>query len=219
MLFAIYPIVPSIWNYLSFVDKENFLDKYYSLFLTYLAAFPLENAYKILYYLKSGQLAIYGGLQNIESKDWQHSAILSDKVITTRIAFNATGTGCNVLLNQLYLNMHMRNLIINDPLGGIKVNFQSLQVLNKDRKLNRGLYAIGDVTYGTCLATKDIGQISIQASRVVKSIETSMHQKKSTIKLPVVISNINKPRFFSTLNSPKVNNTVISRGIRTIFKR
>lgn len=173
VLFAIYPIIPTIWNHLTFSDKKFFLDHYYGIFLTYLAAFPLENAYKIRERIISGQLKIYGGLQKIESCDWRHSLTLANRVITTHHLFNGTGPGHDPLLMPLYQKMYDSKLIYPDELGGIHVNSQTLQVDG-----SKNMYAIGELTKGACLATTDYGQVTNQCRRVITGITRSIISKK-----------------------------------------
>ena len=47
VMFSFYPTVPDIWQRMDLENQRKFILEYSSLFMTYLAAFPLENAYKI----------------------------------------------------------------------------------------------------------------------------------------------------------------------------
>jgi len=69
VLTASYSLAPDIWSMLSLNDKKKFIHCYKGTYMTYLASFPLENAYKIRNYLASGQLNVRGGMGKITELD------------------------------------------------------------------------------------------------------------------------------------------------------
>jgi uncharacterized NAD(P)/FAD-binding protein YdhS len=166
VLFALYPNVSTIWPMLSLADQKLFFEKYDSLYMTYLAAFPLENAYKIQELIKSSQLEVHGGLATIEHGMGHFAMKTEGQIITTKHLFNATGLGYNPTLLPLYNNMMKRGLICKHPLGGIAVDSQSLHVFDQAKKLNTRIFALGELTRGSCLATTDLGRVAVQANKI-----------------------------------------------------
>jgi|GEM_PF-1424093 len=171
VLFAIYPIVSSIWAMLPLEDQKTFLKDYYSLFMTYLAAFPLDNARMVRSALESGQLKIYGGMESIKQVNNQYNLTINDQnSITAKHLFNATCTGHDPSVIRLYKRMLERGIIRKDELGGIEVNPHTLQVTSKAGKLNQQLFAVGELTKGVCWEATDINGAAFQARRTATLI-------------------------------------------------
>lgn len=181
VLFALYPTTPSIWKFFSKEDQKSFLNEYYSLFITYLAAFPIENANKIKELLTSEQLEIYGGLKTIEPQGSHFLTHLeTGNIIKTKYLFNATGTSYDVSILPLYKKMLKSNLIEKHPLGGIKVNTSTHQVLTKNNITNKYLFAVGELTKGDCFLTTDFGSATNHCEKVVKYIVRELHFTEAT---------------------------------------
>lgn len=172
VLFAIYPIIPNIWSMLKIEDRKEFIRKYKSLFLTYLAAFPLDNAYRVQSLLKQEKLIVEGGVQSIikDKNNLFNIKLENSKNIKSEILINATGPGYNPLLAPLYQNLIFSGLLRKHHAGGIDVDPQTLKVFNKHGKLHQRLFAIGEITSGACLATTDMTRVSIQSGRVATTI-------------------------------------------------
>ncbi len=201
VLFAVYPILSNIWTYLSFADRKAFLEKYYSVFMTYLAAFPLNNAYKLRPYLQSGQLQVLGALKDVKGYDWRFELIREDgSIIIPQHLFNATGPGYNPLLIPLYASMSRNHLIQKHHLGGIEVDPQTLQV-----KDSSTLFAVGELTRGACLATTDMGRVNFHAQRIGLQVSQAIKLKhRSKIELPKIVKRSeNYPSFFQRTMIPR----------------
>ena len=177
VLFAMYPIVPEIWSMLSIEDKKIFLEKYNSLFLTYLAAFPLENAYKIQHFLHSGELRIESGIKAVKPFANGFEITTNSKTHTTENLINATGAGYNIDDILIYRNMLNEGLVVKNPLGGIKVNPQTLEIKNSLGKFLPCFFAVGEPTRGECLATTDMTRVSMQLDRVSTQIAYKIQSK------------------------------------------
>lgn len=171
ILIELYPIVPWIWSNLSKVDKNIFIREYYSNWLTYLAAFPLQNAKKVLGYLKSKKLIIKGGLENIEYDNLNNKFIVmsnNKSAYDADCVINATGSGHNYTGSVIINNLLKNDLIKSGNLSQILVDTSTCAVINRKRVKN--IYAIGEPTFESWLATADLGQISRQAEKVVLNI-------------------------------------------------
>lgn len=182
VLFAIYPIVPTLWSMLSLQDKKTFQDEYNSIYMTYLAAFPLENAYKVQEMIESNQLEVHGGLTSIQhDNDKFILNVENNHKITVKHLFNATGPGYDPTHIPLYRKMLSSRILQKHPLGGFNVNPQTLQAMNSDGIANDKLFAIGELTRGVCLATTDMSQVANQADRVATYIRQKMNEHKRPV--------------------------------------
>lgn len=178
VLFSIYPIIPNIWSMMSLPDRRTFLKEFHSIFLTYLAAFPLDNAYKIKELLQTKKLEVLGGLENIKTEDGIYSLKLDGRTVTVKHLVNATGPGYDPAEVPMYRNLLHRGLVNKHHLGGFDVNPKTLQLFSRERGLYRNMYAIGELTHGACLATTDMTRVSMQADRASTCI---VHDYRSSI--------------------------------------
>lgn len=174
VLFSLYPVVPRLWEALDEEGKKEFLDKYYTFWMTYLAAFPIENAEKILALLKSEQLTMLGGLDSLaynqENEEFE-VVLRNGNRLSSAYVINATGQGHDVTQadSTLLKNLLASGVIKAYPLGGIEVNFKSLQAIGEYRNLP--LFIVGDPTWGACMATADLYQIANnQIPRAINSM-------------------------------------------------
>lgn len=199
VLFALYPIVPSIWAMMDLNDQQTFLEKYYSTYMTYLAAFPLDNAYKIKNYLESGQLEVRGGLTDIDYENGQFTIKFNKAPdITTQHIFNATGPSYDPTPIPLCKKMLGQGIASKHPLGGINVDPQTLQVLDIRGKTHFGLFAIGELTRGATLATTDMTRVSFQASKVATGIARGLF---------ITPTSHSRYPFFSTTHASPIKET------------
>ncbi|WP_240992197.1 FAD/NAD(P)-binding protein [Rickettsiella grylli] len=209
VFFSIYPSFSLIWSKLSLEDKKEFLLKYYSTLMTYLAAFPLDNAYKIQQLLESGQLKVLGGCQSIKRQ--QEKYILQGKNASFEVKhlFNATGPGHNILCQSLYSKMQNRGLIRQHLLGGLEVDQQTLRVLNSRGQPHPRLFAIGELTRGNYLITADMGCVVKQAAQISKCIsqELTSHLRPK----PSLGSSKSTFQFFSIHYKKLIESPVISK--------
>jgi uncharacterized NAD(P)/FAD-binding protein YdhS len=141
--------------------------------MIYTAAFPLENAEKMLALLARKEIDIKNGLQDIsyDAEKRVFDIALKNETLHADYVINATGAGHDVLKTSspLLQNMLKRGLLIPYSLGGVKVDFKSLRALSKEN--TTGLYVMGDgCTFGACLVTADLNQSSKQATRVANAI-------------------------------------------------
>lgn len=172
VLTASYSLVPVIWSMLSMQDKKRFLQCYKGTYLTYLASFPLENAYKIRGHLASGQLNVRGGIKEITGLDVGGFSMSFDAgpPLIIKNIINATGPGSNPRRTQPYERMIEKKLIQPHALAGIAVDYKTLQVISPRMGKNPKIFALGGVTAGDYLATEHIVMVARQASEVSKFI-------------------------------------------------
>lgn len=174
VLFSLYPIVPRLWEALEDEGKKEFLERYYSIWMTYLAAFPVHNAEKIYSLMKENTLKIVGGLIRVDfdQNTREFLACFGNNItVKTRYIINAAGQGHDIQLTDsvLFKNLLKNEFIMPHSLGGVAVDFKTLRVISPHKHLQ--LYIVGDQTWGACMATADLSQISNnQVPRVINSM-------------------------------------------------
>lgn len=167
VLFALYPLTATLWSMLSYEDQARFLNDYNSLLNNYLAAFPLDNAYKIKEMLSSGYIEVCGNLTKVEYSGRQFNVhVGNDEIRTFDYLINTTGPGYDPTKVVLFKKMLDRGLISKHSFGGIQVDFNTFQVISGEGKINQHLFAIGELTRGVCLLTSELGIITAQANQV-----------------------------------------------------
>lgn len=187
VLFAAYPIVSNIWSMLTLQDKKSFIRNYRSIYLTYLAAFPLENAYKIREHLTSGRLDILGGVTDINPcKEGGFALHFADRSpISTKVLVNATGPSYQPEMDPLFRRLLNKGLLVKHEVGGIDVDPISLRTLSSNQVKHQKIFGIGEITQGACLATTDMSRVATQAGKVALQLVrdcfplTSKQQKRS----------------------------------------
>jgi uncharacterized NAD(P)/FAD-binding protein YdhS len=199
VMFSLYPMVPDIWQRMNLKDQRKFLLEYNPLFMTYLAGFPLENAYKIKNLLESGQLKVLGDLQTIKQQDEKYILQGENKTTRTKYLFNATSPSYNIRYQPLYTKMLDQGLIRQHPLGGIDIKSETLQVLNSQKQLNPRLFAIGELTRGKFLITSDLASVARQANKVSHVISDKI--TRNTV-CKTIIRNTHVFRFFAKYSLP-----------------
>ena len=186
VLFSFYSVIPNIWSLLSFADQKRFLNEHYGLFMTYLAAFPIKNALKIKDMLVTGKLEVSGGLEDIVPAKAGFLLQFDTKKINVGQVINATGSGYQLSTVKLYKKMLKKHLITEHSLGGIRVDAQTLQVLDKTEQPRHSIFALGELTRGTCLMTADMSRVSGQANRVSDSLGNSLLKTPAHRQSPII---------------------------------
>ncbi|KAJ5606301.1 FAD-NAD(P)-binding-domain-containing protein [Penicillium lagena] len=153
------PVIERYWNCLSSKSQRLFMERYYSLWMRFRHAMPLQNAQKILRMLESSQLRVAQG----DSVYWDGTfkAQTSAGLIEAAYVIEATGQECRLdrIHSPLIQSALKNNLIKTHPSGGIAVNFDSLSA-------SPGLYAIGSLTRGTHFYVSAIDRIAAHAARI-----------------------------------------------------
>jgi uncharacterized NAD(P)/FAD-binding protein YdhS len=171
LLFALYPLTPAIWQLLNNEDQVLFMKQHYGLFITYLAAFPLDNAYKIKELLNTNQLEVLSGITTLDFEDNQFKVAYQDgQIIQSNWLINATGFGYNASAVLALKTLLFERLLSEHPLGGIKVDRHTLQTLDVEGKVNSHVYAVGELTKGDYFLTTDLGCVTAQTKRVAVSL-------------------------------------------------
>lgn len=195
-LFSLYRFVPQMWHALDNPGKKEFLENYYSIWMTYLAAFPRENAEKLLGYLKAGKIEIRGGLSEVKYSEEERSFKISFKdntpPINAKTVINATGAGHNIKDSGMDLldNLSEQGVITPNELGGVTVKFKSLEPKDSNGNTVDFLRVIGDATFGSCMATADLTQVWLEVIRMVADIRKPVNNSVNKREIGTPESNI-----------------------------
>ena len=172
---AAYQYITRLWPLLSIDDRLLFQNKYACIFMTFLCSMPLESAYKIYNMLAAEQLTVLGGLDHIVHENGQFClSFKNGRRLYTQHMINATGAGSELTQVVLLDNLLKKNKLVPHPLGGIKVNHSTLQVLNDSEKMNKHMYAMGDLTKGECFVIVEISRIVEQGKIIARHIVNQM---------------------------------------------
>ncbi len=174
MLKALYLKVPKLWQKLSNADKSEFLNKYFSTFMVYFSPFPIQNAEKLLSFLKSKKFQIISDINGIEYDNDSSSFKIKTNQTEYNVDYviNAAAAGSDIRQSNIPLLMNIFNqgLFKINPHGGIEVDFETSAAIDKSGKTIKNLFATGNFTRGVFLSPDNQGQLLNQVVRVVNSL-------------------------------------------------
>lgn len=172
VLIAFYPLVPWVWSLLTNDDKKIFLKKYFSAWLTYLAAFPIQNAQKINKLIENKTLCIANDFHHIEYQESNKGfnvCLENGTKIFTKTLINATGSGHDLNNSKLLHNLYEKGYLNKDIAGGVMIDVKNCRVVSKKYQ-SINMFAIGEMTFGSWLATADLGQLSRQSEILLQEL-------------------------------------------------
>ena len=152
--------VERYWNSFSLEDKKTFFKYFLSPWATYRAPMPLENAYKILALMESGQLRVLRG----EKVRWNGSKFvisLEGTEVQSQFLIEATGQEFNPYRvdSPLLQRLLSSGLLKSHPAGGVEVDFSTLAA-------RKGIYVVGEMTRGVHFFTNSIDRNIAHAARI-----------------------------------------------------
>ncbi|KKC44638.1 MULTISPECIES: FAD/NAD(P)-binding protein [Acinetobacter] len=175
VLLASYCVVDQLWQKLTEDDKNTFLNKYYGIWMTYLAAYPEQSAKIINNMMNSNnQLHLIGGVQDFNiDNDKCFISLENGKNID--VDYLIDGRGVGYTLEDFCYSPLLKSLIDNrlvepHPNGGLKVDINSYEA-NTHEGIIKNLHIIGDLTKGVFLSTTDVGRCVDHSSNFLKYLE------------------------------------------------
>lgn len=164
----------ALWQMLTEEDKRIILKKYFTYFLIFKAAFPLQSAKKLYQLMQRQELEVLPDLQNIDfdHKKGKFRIVFIDKVIETKYVIDATGRCSDVNLtdHKLVQNMVKRGYMTPHMHGGVCLNSQTLNIIDAYNQQNNRAYVLGTLACGVHLTTNVIEYIAYAADLVAKEI-------------------------------------------------
>lgn len=152
--------VERYWNCFSSEDKKTFFKYFLSPWATYRAPMPLENAYKILALMESGQLQVLQG----EEVRWNGSKFVvstEGTEVQSQFLIEAIGQEFDPYRvdSPLLHRLLSSGLLKSHPAGGVEVDFSSLAAA-------KGIHVIGEMTRGVHFFTNSIDRNIAHAARI-----------------------------------------------------
>ncbi|KAJ5959169.1 FAD-NAD(P)-binding-domain-containing protein [Penicillium vulpinum] len=157
------PIIERYWNCLSSKSQELFMKQFYSIWMRFRHAMPVQNAQKILKLLEGSQLRVVQG--QYVRWDGTFKAETSAGLIETPYLIEATGQECCLdRIHSPLIQSALKNKLLKPhPGGGVDVDFDTLRA-------SPGLYVIGSLTRGRHFYVSAIDRIAAHAARVSYAI-------------------------------------------------
>ena len=154
-------IVERYWNRFSEDDKKTFFKHVLTIWATYRAPMPLQNAYKILALMERGQLRVLKGV----SVRWVGSSLVicvEGHEVESQFLVEATGQEVNPhrVDSPLLQRLLSSGLLKSHPAGGVDVDFTTLAA-------TKGIHVIGEMTRGVHFFTNSIDRNIAHATRIV----------------------------------------------------
>lgn len=183
-------------------DKQEFVQKYASLYQLFSAPMPVTNASKLLKYLEAGQLELQNGARGVTYSREQDGFLLhyahnpdntpvdidepamSEQTYPTvaDVYVDATGLGRDIRHIPLYRHLMGSGLVAHNSLGGIQVDIASRRVVDVRGKLVSGLYAVGQMTCGETVLPHNSVHLSRLGIAVGTDIVTQLSSSKQKVK-------------------------------------
>lgn len=144
-----------MWKWLDADEKLKFkkwLGRYWAINRH---CMPLYNAERIAELFHQGRLEVVKDLEEVTYDSSRGAFIMQfekGKQATEQYLINATGPAAQVkaMQSELMQNLHESGVIEADPVGGIKVNTETMQVISGGH-VDPHLYAVGHITNGVLL--------------------------------------------------------------------
>jgi hypothetical protein len=145
--------------------------------MTYLAAFPLQNAKIISEYMQQGKIEVISGLQAVsyDSETGMYNITIQNHEIPKNIQapflVNATGPGYNITTTDSTLlhNLQKNGLIASHPRGGIIIDHETFQPIVNQANVP-SIYVAGEMLRGEKLMTTDLGVACRHTANIASQI-------------------------------------------------
>jgi uncharacterized NAD(P)/FAD-binding protein YdhS len=166
-------MVDDIWNAFDKFDKDDFIQNYYSIWMSYKHSTPLQNSFVLLQLMQSGRLQLHGGLQSVtfDEAAKQFSIVLrSGLTMKADWIINATGSSRNLTLSTspLIKNMLHSGMIAINGYGGIRLDLNDMTILSSQNMRHENFYCIGQMSFGMLFYTNALDRNVLQAKQVVE---------------------------------------------------
>jgi uncharacterized NAD(P)/FAD-binding protein YdhS len=173
------PYIENIWTLLSENSKHEFIEKYYTMYMSNRNPMPDVSAKRILQLLEEHRLSVHKQeIASIKQQDNLFQVCFNDGS-SQKIDWiiNATGQEIDISNNELYINLLNSGLIAKNILGGISVCTKTQGCYDASGGQVKNLYAIGPITLGSYLNVNSAEMLSKKAEcislELIKLLEGS----------------------------------------------
>ncbi|SHM93694.1 FAD/NAD(P)-binding protein [Streptomyces yunnanensis] len=164
---------PYLWQAMRPKAKADFLTRYHGMWATWRHPMPLPNARRIHHMHRTGQLQWHSGMETVTPDhlgSFQVHCHPEGRHHTRHVDYliNATGTCYHPWLttSPLLAALLGRGALAAHPLGGIDVDFHTLQAHAPNKQADQRLYYIGPLTRGVHFYTNAIETNLANATRM-----------------------------------------------------
>lgn len=189
VLYATREISAAVWNWLSVEEQQRFRKWLGIDWQITRHAMPIHNARRLKRLFDNDQLIVCGGLEDVKYNGSKFVMNCGNDIMETDYAVNATGPGGLVseMKSKLIENIHASGIIEAYPLGGIKINPQTMQVVSSPHDTNC-LYAVGHLTNGMLIDSNavwfNIRMVATMVTDVVSRLEGGKDNTTSVKEAP-----------------------------------
>lgn len=185
VLSATNDVIEQVWHGLPGADRQLVMKRYARAWMARRAPMPPENARILLQMIATGQLRLLAGTPSFDRSDpsclraafpGSATACRYDHVV------NATGAARWVEREQdspLLWQLLQDGYAVQDPMGGICVDFATGAVIDEDNEPDWNMRALGHVTSGTYFFVSSLEMIARRAQHIASHILSSfaLHRK------------------------------------------
>ncbi|SFU26907.1 FAD/NAD(P)-binding protein [Xenorhabdus koppenhoeferi] len=171
--------IDQMWDRLCAEDQELFVKRYLSSAMSMRVSIPVENAEKILSYLRSGQLKFVTGPSSVGLKNNQLAVHCNNVSVPTDKVIYAVGSPkyLDQIDSQLIRNLIGSGISVENKFGGIDVCKNNYGLFCKEGEMSTNIFAIGELTSGRFLFTSALDIIIRHAHACAASIEKFIIQR------------------------------------------
>lgn len=167
-------LLTPIWQMLSDEDKKTIVREYLGTFLTFRAAFPIQNAKQLYRLLEKKELEILEGLNSIQYDPTKEKfqVTLLDSLIETNYLIDATGGCSDIRFTEHVLigKLKEKGLIVQHPFGGINLDAKTLNIIDAYGHRHSRFFVIGGLAKGVHLVTNLLEYIAKTSEKIAISI-------------------------------------------------
>ncbi len=191
--FALTGLMESAWMKLSDREKNIFIKRYRSTWLSNLVGIPTENGQVIQKLFENKVLQVRGDLKSVERLKRTDSSGGSFRLnfqdgSTQEVDYliDATAHGFfESILNPLMNNLHAQNMCKITPSGALKVNWETMEALSPKSALSGKMFVVGEMAIGPNFVTNSIEGNFMMANKAVTHLVSVL---KKSITQPLVPS-------------------------------
>jgi uncharacterized NAD(P)/FAD-binding protein YdhS len=160
------PFFERFWDALAIDDRKAFLEKWNSMWYSYVHAMPYENAVRLQSLMEQGRIVVCDVVE-IQHNSSGYTITTRDQPLSSDYLIEASGLEIHVskIQSRIVESLVSRKLLTPHPLGGFSVDRNTLESTT-----TAGLYVIGSLTTGVHFYTNGIDRNVIHASRVARHL-------------------------------------------------
>lgn len=181
-------LAPYLWDSMQHAAKMDFMARFFSTWTMFRHPMPLVNGCRIERLLHRGQLQVISNVKSVLANyrggfDVNYHTCGGMCKQSVDYLINATGTGFHAWLldSTLIHNMLSRGLLTAHPLGGIDVDFDTLQIRGNDNRLVEQVFFVGPLTRGVHFYTNSIETNLANTKRLASSIISTFTRESKHI--------------------------------------